>query len=107
MADGPAAGLAIVETLDGLGEGRLRDREGEVVDAAGVGRGAVGAAAALLVGEDRDQPAVGEVGDVRLVEVSVTGDTMAPHEEVDPVRVAARARRLEDRAPRSTLGLTE
>jgi hypothetical protein len=45
---------ALVEALDRLGEGRLREREGEVVHAAGLGRRAVGIDGSVLVGEDRD-----------------------------------------------------
>jgi hypothetical protein len=52
---------ALVQPLDGLGEGGLRDGEREVVHGAGVGRGAGGVGRALVVGEDRDQASVARV----------------------------------------------
>ncbi len=68
---------ALVEALDRLVERRLRDGEREVVDAARVGRRALGVGDAILVGEDRDQAAVarvevqmalGRVVEIRLLE---------------------------------------
>src|SRR5262249_58557586 len=67
----------VFEPLDGLRERRLREGEGEVVDAARFGRRPLRVAVTLLVGEDRDQPpvarvevevALGGVVEVRLLE---------------------------------------
>jgi hypothetical protein len=52
---------ALVEALDGLGERRLRDRERDVVHAAGFRRRAVGVDRALIVREDRDEAPVAGV----------------------------------------------
>ena len=68
---------ALVEPLDGLGERRLREREGEMVHAARIRRRARRVARALLVREDGDQApiarievqvALGGVVEVRLLE---------------------------------------
>src|SRR5262245_12943792 len=48
----------LVEPLHGLREGRLRDREGDVVDAADVRGGPCRARLAVLAREDRDQASV-------------------------------------------------
>src|SRR5215213_3288186 len=55
------ADAALVEALDRLRERGLRDREGEVVDAPGVGRRAAAVALAPLVREDGDQAPVARV----------------------------------------------
>jgi hypothetical protein len=52
---------ALVEARHRLLEGRARDGEREVVDRAGVGRGAARIGPARLVGEHRDQPPVARV----------------------------------------------
>ena len=69
---------ALVEPLDRLAERRLREREGDVVHAAGLGRRPVRVGLALLVGEDGDQPAVArievEVALGRVVEVRLLED---------------------------------
>jgi hypothetical protein len=52
---------ALVEALDRLVEACSREREGDVVDGAGLGRGALGIAPAILVGEDRDQSPVARI----------------------------------------------
>ena len=61
VLDAAVLDAPLVEPLDGLVEGRLRERERDVVDAAGVGGRAVRGALAVLVGEDRDQAAVARV----------------------------------------------
>src|SRR3954451_4871261 len=72
------ADAALVEALDGLGERRLRNREGEVVDRARVGGRAGRVGHALLVGEDGDEPAVTrvevQVALVRVVQVGLIED---------------------------------
>src|SRR4051794_4257089 len=58
VLDAAVADPALVEALDGLAERGLRHREGQVVHAARVRRRPRRVALALLVGEDRDEPAV-------------------------------------------------
>ena len=60
------ADAALVEPLDDLPEGRLREREGEVVHRAGVAREPPGVGRPLLVREDGDEPSI------TRVEVQVT-----------------------------------
>ena len=50
--------LSLFEPLHRLHEGCLREREGDVVDAARLGGRPTGISGALLVGEDRDQATV-------------------------------------------------
>ena len=65
---------ALVEALDRLREHRLRERERDVVHAAGVGGRARRVADAILLGEDRDQPPVARIEvQVRLVGVVEVG----------------------------------
>src|SRR6185503_14458269 len=61
VLDAAVVDAALIEADDGLVERRLGDREGDVVDGAGVGRGAGGLGRAGLVGEDRDQTPVAGV----------------------------------------------
>jgi hypothetical protein len=58
VLDAAVLDAALVEPLDRLVEGRLRQRERDVVHRALVGRGARVVRLALLVGEHGDQPAV-------------------------------------------------
>jgi hypothetical protein len=81
---------ALVEPFDRLAERRVGERERHVVDAAWLGRRAVGRALALLVGEDRDQaPVAGIEVEVALggvVEVGLLEDERHPQDafpEVD------------------------
>ena len=80
---------ALVQPLDDLRPGRLRDVDGEVVDAARVGRGPLGRALAILLGEDRDQPAVArievEVALVGVVEVRLLEDEGHPEQALPEV----------------------
>ena len=80
---------ALVQPLDRLVEGRLRDGEGEVVDAAGIGRRAVVVRRAVLVGEDRDQPPVArievEVALAFVVEVRLLEDERHPEHALPEV----------------------
>ena len=52
---------ALVEALHRLVEAGRREGEGDVMDGAGIGRGALGIGLALLVGEDRDQSPVARI----------------------------------------------
>ena len=61
VLDAAVVDAALVEADDGLVERRLGDRERDVVDGAGVGRGAGRVGRAGLVGEDRDQAPVAGV----------------------------------------------
>src|SRR5215210_5773198 len=61
VLDAAVADPALVEALDGLAERGLRQREGQMVHAARVRRRPRRIALALLVGEDRDEPAVTRV----------------------------------------------
>ena len=69
---------AALEPLDRLREGRLRDRQGEVVDDARLPRRRPALRLALLAGEDRDQAAVPwievQVALARVVEVRLLED---------------------------------
>src|SRR5579863_1129783 len=53
--------VAIVQALDRLRKGGARDRKGDVVDAAGLGRSPPRIGFAVLVGENGDEPAVAGV----------------------------------------------
>ena len=70
---------ALVEALHGLGEGRLREREREVVDAAGIGRCPLGVRRSPLVGEDGDQAAVARI-EVEVALVGVVEVWLLEHE---------------------------
>jgi hypothetical protein len=61
VLDAGMADAALVQALDRLVEGRLRDREGDVVHAADVGRGPARVGLPLLVREDGDQAPVARV----------------------------------------------
>src|SRR3954467_9098051 len=78
VLDAAVADAALVEALDGLGEGRLRDREREVMDRARIGRRPGRVRHSLLVREDRDEPPVTrvevEVALVRVVQVRLIED---------------------------------
>ena len=68
------ADAALVQALDRLREHRLRERERDVVHAAGVGGRARRVGDAILLGEDRDQAAVARIEvQVRLVGVVEVG----------------------------------
>ena len=73
VLDAAVLDAALVEALDRLAEGRLREREREVVHLARLALGLARRRRALLVGEDGDQPPVArvevQVALVRLVEV--------------------------------------
>ncbi len=75
VLDAAVADPALIEPLDRLVEGRLRDREREVVDAARVGRGPARVGDPVLVGEHRDQASVArievEVALGRVVEIGL------------------------------------
>ena len=108
VLDAAVADPALVEARHGLRERDLRDGERQVVDAARVGRRALGAGLAVLVREDRDQPpvtrvevqmALRRVVEVRLVEDERHAEHALP--EVDR-RLAVRA---DDRDVVDTLAL--
>src|SRR5690348_11981720 len=61
VLDAAVADPPLIQALDGLAERRLGEREGEVVNAAGVGADALRIRRPLLVREDGDQPAVARV----------------------------------------------
>jgi hypothetical protein len=73
---------ALVEALDRLAKHRVRHREGDVVDVAGVLGPGRRIGRAPLVGEDRDQPAVArvevEVALLRAVQVGLLEDERHP-----------------------------
>src|SRR5262249_23764901 len=61
VLDAAVADPPLVETFERLVERRLRDRQGDVVYTARIGRRPAGIADPVLVGEDRYQPAVARI----------------------------------------------
>ena len=97
VLDAAVLDAALVEPLDGLGERDLRDRERDVVHAAGIGRRAGRIGRPALVGEDRDQAAVAgievQVALALVVEVRLLEDERHPEHALPEVdrRLAVRA----------------
>ena len=87
--------LSLFEPLHRLHEGCLREREGDVVDAARLGGRPTGISGALLVGEDRDQAtvtgvevqmALRRVIEVRLLEHERHAQHAFPEVDQSPLR---------------------